>query len=395
MGSGTRATFDVAGKTMLEVYESINAAGYANFNIANAATALGGAIFPAGSKVYYTSGSRSSGAITYSPAGKENPAGVSNTVGQYSPEVTAGGDTRLQAPGTGCTSAAANGNGTTATTLEGVIAAFSGNPCISSPGNTFTYQSVVYTNPDPTNEAWYAAALGLGNLGTAKVGSGPAPGFYTSNTKFRVAFKGSGVNPTTYYACKERFNNGSTRNCTAIGSGTYTITTLGDGRVMTFNELPAQMAPLTFNPAFVERSGTVYYGFQNKPAVKRDARFTSVATAALLSQLGLPAVDANVPLALTAGSYQGTWDVRDVAATATETALVINADGTATCKDTADLAAHSCTLTITNAATGAFNVSDNSGSLTGTFNFAAGSGSGTYVDPLGTPSSGNFVIFRR
>jgi hypothetical protein len=397
MGAGTRATFDVAGKTMLEVYESLIAAGYTNFNIANAASALGGATFPAGSKLYYTSGSTSTGAITYSPAGKENPAGVSNAVGQYSPEVTAGGDTRLQAPGTGCTSAAANGNGTTATTLEGMIAAFSGNPCISSPGNTFTYQSVVYTNPDPTNEAWYAAALGLGNLGTAMVGSGPAPGFYTSNIKFRVAFKGSGVNPTTYYACKERFNNGSTRNCTPIGTGTYTITTLGDGRAMTFNNLPAQMAPLTFNQVFVERGGAVHYGFQNKPAVRRNARFTKVAAAALLNQLGLPAVDANAPLALTAGSYQGTWDARetDTPVTAPGTAVVIKSDGTATCQGTADLAAHSCTVTIANAATGAFTALNNGSTLTGTFDFATGSGSGTYVDLVGTPSSGSFVIFRR
>jgi hypothetical protein len=395
MGSGTRATFDVAGKTMLEVYESLITAGYSNFNIANAASALGATIFPDGSKVYYNSTSTSTGAITYSPAGKENPASLSNAVAEYGPTVTAGGDTRLQAPGVGCNSAEFGTNGTTSTTLEGIIAAFSGNPCVSAPGNTFTYQSVVYTNPDPTNEAWYAAALGIGNLGNAKVGSGPAPGFYTSNIKFRVSFKGSGVNPTTYYACKERFNNGGTRNCTPIGTGTYTITTLGDGRAMTFNNLPAQMGPLTFNQVFVERGGAVYYGFQNKPVVKRNARFTSVATAALLNQLGLPAIDANVPLALTAGSYQGTWDVRDVAATATETTIVINADGTATCKDSADLAAHSCTVTITNAATGAFTGSDNSGSLTGTFNFATGSGSGTYVDPLGTPSSGNFVIFRR
>ena len=396
-GTGNGAVFDIAGKTMKEVYDSVIAAGYTNFSIANASSALGSATFPAASKLRYTTGTSLTTAISYEPAGKSNPAGVSNAVSQYSPEVTAGGVASTQAAGVGCNSAEFNNtNGTASATLEGVVAAFTGNPCVFT-GGSFVYQSVTYNNPDPINESWGAQTLGIGKLGSAPVGFGTAPGFFTANTKFRVAFKGTGSNPTTYYACKERFNNGATRNCVVIGNGSYTITTLGDGRVLTLNGLPAQTGPLTFTQVFVERGGAVYYGYQSKLGVFNSARLNFTAGTALLTQLGMPLEDPSTPLALTAGSYQGTYDVRDPVNTPPGggTILTFKGDGTASCQNARSLTVNACTLSITNAATGAFTGANNASTFSGTLNFLAGMGSGSYNDPTSTPTTGNFVAYRR
>ena len=396
-GRNSSAVFDIAGKTMKEVYDSVIAAGYSNFSIANPSSALGSATFPAASKLRFTTGTSLTTAISYEPAGKNNPVGVSNVVNQYSPAVAAGGVASSQAAGAGCNSPENNTNGTTSTTLEGVVAAKPGSPCVFT-GGSFVYQNVTYTNPDAANEQWGPQTLSLGTLGSAPVGSGPAPGFYTSNTRFRVAFKGSGSNPAAYFACKERFNNGSARNCVQIGTGTYSIATLGDARVMTFNNLPAQMAPLTFNQVYVERSGVVYYGYQNKLGVSNSARLNFVAGTALLTQLGMPLEDPAAPVALTAGSYQGTYDIRDPvnAAPGGGTILTFNGNGSASCKDALTFAVNACTLSVTDASTGTFTGVKGAGStFAGTLNFLTGAGSGTYSDPTITPTTGNFVAYRR
>ena len=120
----------------------------------------------------------------------------------------------------------------------------------------------------------------------------------------------------------------------SIGTGSYTITTLGDARVMTFNNLPIQAASLTYTRAFVERGGAIYFGYQSKPTVSKLARLNSVAANAFLTQLGVTAEDPSVPLALTATSYQGTWDVREASSTVSPTngtTVFINADGTSSC----------------------------------------------------------------
>lgn len=64
----------------------------------------------------------------------------------------------------------------------------------------------------------------------------------------------------TYFACKQRFNTGTIRNCTAIGTGSCTIATLGDARVMTLGNPPVQAAPLTYNRVSFERGGRICYG---------------------------------------------------------------------------------------------------------------------------------------
>ena len=277
-----------------------------------------------------------------------------------------------------------------------MIAAKTGTPCVYGPGS-FVYGGVTYSS-GPQNAWWGNSTVSLGKLGSAPVGSGTAPGFYSGNTYLRVAFTGGGNNPVTYYACQERFNNGSPRNCTAIGTGSYAIQTLGDGRVMTFNNSPVQAAALSYNRVFVERGGLVYFGYQSKALAKNSVRMNTTASTALLAQLGITAEDPSLPLALSAGSYQGTWDVRGAGQpidAVTGTSIIINGNGSVSCFDRASNTSQACTVTVTDPASGAFTFSDGTSTAAGSFNFLAGTASGTYHDPSTVPVDGTFSGGRR
>ena len=403
-GKSNRATFDASVKTMAAVYTQARDAGFTNLTIADT-TVLGSATFPTGSTVFYQSATPLTQAIAYYP-GSSLPVGESNVISQYSAAVSAGGVASTTA-GAACNSAEFRTNGTNSATLESMISSKTGTPCVFAQGS-FRYPattspapaSPLTTSPDTSDEAWGNSTVGIGTIGTAPVGTGTTvPGYYSGNTKLRIAFKGTGTNPVTYYACKERFNNGGTRNCTVIGSGSYAIATLGDARVLTLNNLPMQASTLTYTRVFVERGGLVYAGYQNKPNVANSARLNGVAAKALLTQLGLPVEDPSVPLALTDGSYQGVWEVRDPAKVGgAGIAVFLNANGSVSCQDHFDASVFSCSLTIDNPATGAFHGTDNTSAnntFVGTFNFLAGTASGTYHDPTNTPVDGNFVGQRR
>lgn len=390
-GKSTRATFDIdLTKTMAELYTQVRAAGFTNLSIADP-TVLGTAKFPAGSTVSYQTSTPITSAISYYPGGSF-PVGNSNLVTQYTSEVSNGGVASTQGAGVGCNSAEfQNTNGTNSTTLEGMMSAMTGTPCEFT-GGSFVYGGVTYTNPDaPRNEGWGQSTVGIGIVGSAPVGTGPAPGFFTTNTKLRIAFTGPGTNPVTYYACKERFNNGSTRNCTSIGTGSYAVATLGDARVMTLNNLPAQASALSYTRVFVERKGVIYQGYQNKPSASNSVRLNTVAATALLTQLGLTPDDPSVPLALTAGSYQGTWDLHDPLFP-DGTTVFFWADGSNYCQSSAGVA-QTCTFSITNPATGAFTFSGPNSTANGTLNASTGTGGGTYINLDST--TGNFVAQRR
>ena len=144
-------------------------------------------------------------------------------------------------------------------------------------------------------------------------------GNYYSNTgRMRVAFTGAG-NATTYYQCYARRSDNSTQNCTSIGTGTYTITQLGDARVMSFNNLPAPVQRVTFTRLFVERGGNVYFGFKNPVGVTTNqVRLNLAAAQAVMTQLGLPSIapaDAPKPLtgakATAAATAKGVWGGSD------------------------------------------------------------------------------------
>ena len=124
-GVSNRASFDVAGRSMLDVYNQINAAGYSNLTINNASAVLGTATFPASSRLLYQAATSLTTAIAYYP-------GTSNYVTQFSAAVSAGGIAANQAPSTGCNSTefAFGSTGTTSTTLESLVTAMSGTPCV-------------------------------------------------------------------------------------------------------------------------------------------------------------------------------------------------------------------------------------------------------------------------
>ena len=396
-GKTQRATFDIAGKSMADVYASVVAAGYTNLRIANPA-ALGAAVFPADSKLFYQTITPLTEAVSYYPSGANSPAGFGNIVTQYSAAIAAGGTAAAQPQGVGCNSPDTNGSGANSTTLEGMMAAKMGTPCIYAQGS-ITYNGVTYQS-DATNDWWGNSTVNLGTVGTVSITTNASStGFYTGNTLLRAAFTGAGANAVTYYACKQRYVNGSVRNCVVVGTGSYTVTTLGDGRALSFNNLPLQTAPLNYNRVLVERGGFVYLGYQSKPTVTNRARMNLMASTALLTQLGVPADDPSVPLTLANGSYQGTWDVRDSAAAVsptTGTTLFINGNGTISCQNRSNNAFFPCTLFVTDAATGAFTYTDTTGTTaSGTFDFMAGSATGTYIDPTSTPPNGSFVGGRR
>ena len=390
IGNSTRTTSDISGKTMAEVYAQVRAAGNTNLTISDTSV-LGSTVFPTGSSLHSQTLTSVTAAISYYPGGSF-PVGESNVITQYSPAVSSGGVAAAQGAGVGCNSDEfSNTNGTNSTTLEGMMSAMTGTPCEFT-GGSFVYGGVTYTNPDaPRNEAWGQSTVNIGVVGSAPVGTGPAPGFYTTNTKLRVAFRGPGANPVTYYACKERFNNGSNRNCTAIGTGSFAIATMGNARVMTFNNLPAEASALSFTRVFVERDGVVYSGYQNKLNANTVARLNKAATTALLSQLGVPTEDPAIPLALTAGSYQGTWDLFEPGSPDGVT-VFFEADGSNFCQ-TSSGAAQICTFTIADPVTGALNFSGPQSTASGTLNALTGKGGGTYKNFDG--SSGSFVAQRR
>ena len=396
-GKSQRATFDIAGKSMADVYASVIAAGYTNLRITTPAV-LGTATFPADSKLVYITNTPLTEAVSYYPAGANSAAGFSNVVSQYSAAIAAGGVAAAQAQGAGCNAPEAQGNGASSTTLEGAMAAKQGTPCIYAQ-RCITYNGATYQS-DASNDWWGNSTVNLGSVGTVPTApSASSTGYYTGNTLLRAAFTGTGTNPVTYYACKQRYVSGSVRNCTPIGTGSYTITTLGDGRAPSFNNLPLQTAPLTYNRVLVERGGFVYLGYQNKPNVSNQARLNLVATGALFTQLGLTADDPSVPHTLANGAYQGTWDVRsttDAISPTIGTTLFINGNGTISCQDRSNSAFFPCTLFITDAATGAFTYTGNGGSTaSGKLDFMAGSASGIYFDPTSNPPNGSFVGARR
>ncbi len=374
-GKSIRTAFNVGGRTMLSVYNEVIAAGYTNWSIANAATVLGTTVFPADSKLYYQATTTLQAAFAYYPG--TNSVATKN----------------VQSTGLAAVCNVAAPPNTAVTTLEDLATTFRGTPC------TFGNDSIVNVNgtftSDVPNTGWGNTTLGLSTVGTAPVVATPSS-YFTGNALIRMAFTAGAPNEVTYYTCKQRQVNGGTRSCVAIGAkGAYSIQTLPDGaRVMTFTNLPAQTSVLTTNRVFVERNGAVYFGFQPKKGVTNVARLNDQASDALFVKLGMPAIDPEVPLALTGASYQGTWDITDPANPPGNGAtIVLNANGTQQCNDRPTGVAFSCTFNFTNPATGALSgLNNTNGSvIAGTLNFMTGTGSGTYSGP----PPGTFVATRR
>jgi len=393
VGTNTRATFDIAGQSMAAVYEQIRAAGYTNITIQNAASVLGSTAFPANSKIAYVNGTPTSTAPTYMPR-------PSQVVRIY------GSDALAQANASDCsaiTSSLPVGQYTQeATSLEQMVARLPGKACAYQV-HTITGAGGVELSSGPRNEAWGFASLNLGVVGTAPLFPTPsdATTFFTSNQLLRLAFGPD--NTARYYSCKQRSWDGSTRNCDPIGTGTYSITTMGDARVMTFQNLPPLAASLGYDRVFVERGGKVYFGYKNKPTPISHARFNTDAGNALLSRLGLASVSPTATVSLTPASYQGDWILWPTAAPGgylSDQAAVIrlnptytgagNLPGTFGCFDTHAAGPTSpfpCTVTL-NPTSGALtfgeNTPDGPTSASITLDFTGGTSTGVFTEADGT-----------
>jgi trimeric autotransporter adhesin len=280
-GTSRQASVDIAGRTLTSVVNDIRAfpggdsgKKYSEFGPTNLAL-LGSATFPAGSKLLYVTNNATSNALSYDVQ-------ANNIVSLISAAVAAGGDGRTgsgASPVCGSISPTtpASSYSTQATTLDALIAVSVGRPCVF---NSATDQN---GSSGTRNENWGFSTLSVGTL-TGYYASLPAGtgNYYTRDANLRFAF--TGANSVTYYLCQVR-TGGSTRNCDSIGSGSYSISTVGDARVMSFNNPPALAGRLTYNRILVERGGKVYYGYVVKPVSTDGVRLNLPAAEALIKQL--------------------------------------------------------------------------------------------------------------
>lgn len=368
VGGSVRHTIDLGKRPMASLYQQLQSSGYTNVTIANASAALGSGAFPDGSRLFLQVTTPLSNALAYIPnIGQQlriDSAGV------------AGGDATACGKITSATPFATYT--TLATKLDAVIAANAGTPCV--------YQASTQTGP--RNEWWSQSTLSIGILGRAPTG-GTQASYYTTNTPLRVAFGANSA--ATYYACQQRASDGSIRNCNAIGTGTYTITAVGNARVLMLQNQPAQFAGLSYQRIFVERNGLVYFGYQNRPTVVNSARLNLTASNALFTQLGMPVVDPEVKPALTTASYQGDWIVsnQQPQVTTGNTIHIPGNGGAPSCFSNDSAQSVSCTLTL-DPASGSITYSATDGAATGTFGFDSGAASGTFTPTGGaaTPFTG-------
>jgi hypothetical protein len=382
LGRASRAAFDVAGRTMASVYDQIRSASYTNLTINGSPTAvLGTATFPTNAKLYLQTNVALTTAPAYYP-------GASNLVFVSKADVSAGKTTS-----TDTTSACASitpttpqGSYTSApATLEAMIAGAGGTPCVYGQGSVVisTGSGTTSVSSGPRNEWWGQSSLSVGTLGTATTG-GIQSGYFTTNTYLRVAF-GAG-NVAKYYSCKQRSTDGSPRNCDSLGTGTYTISTLGDGRTLSLGSQPALFSSLTYERVFVQRGGKVYLGYKNRTVATPAARLNLTALNALATQLGIPTLDINATLALSQSSYAGDWKVSDGSDDSYEN-IRVNNDGSIACTSFDNVGVSStdtCFGSIT-PATGVITVTFPDGVLNGTFTFLTGAASGNFTPNGGSP----------
>lgn len=283
-GASSRSAVDLAGQSIAAVVATkirtfpggASGVAYADWGPADPAAAFGNATFPAGARLYYQTNTIQQTAFAYDVQ-------AAGAVTAFSAAIAAGGDARAT-PSLAC-----NANPTPAatavTTLEDLVARNPGRPCIVNKAVAGADSSL-----DP-NEWWSNSTASLGILAGAATLPAGTGNWYSTDLRLRVAFAPTG-NTTTYYSCLSRAATGSSRNCTAIGTGTYAIQTLGDARVMTFTGLPALAQRTGFARVFVERGGKVWFGFQNPSNVSnRFVRLNLEATNAIFAALpGLPPV---------------------------------------------------------------------------------------------------------
>jgi hypothetical protein len=282
-GRSARSVVDLAGQSLASVFTKIralpggaNGLAYANWGPADPATAFGGATFPAGARLYYQTNTPTETAIAYDVQ-------ASAVVTGFSAAIAAGGDARSTAN----LACAGTTTAETLTTLEDLVARNPGKACLFAKSTTGTDVSL-----DP-NEWWSNSTASLAVLAGAATKPAGTGNWYSTDLRLRVAFTGGSSLATNYYSCLSRASNGSARNCTLLGSGSYAIKTLGDARVMTFTGLPSQMQQAGYSRVFVERGGKVFYGYQLPAGNSANlVRLNLEAANAVLAALpGMPAIN--------------------------------------------------------------------------------------------------------
>lgn len=180
---------------------------------------------------------------------------------------------------------------TTAKTLEDMVAATPGKPCV--------YQANASTGE--ANEWWSQSTVNIGDVADAFVSNS---GNFKSGVKdLRVSFASGNV--ANYWLCLRRSNDNSVRNCSAVGSGSYSIEKVGDARVLRLSGEPKVAGTLSFVRTMVERDGKVWYGSRGRLTTNRQLRLNGTVSDALFAALGMPTPRAAAPL--TASSLMATY----------------------------------------------------------------------------------------
>ena len=223
--------------------------------------ALGAQTFPAGSKLIYQ---------TTTPLLNADIHGTTaNDLAMVYPADLAGGDAAACAAFTGSTVPSE------AATLDELVARAPGLPCVYGAN----------AGSGPTNEAWGMTSVGIGDVVANTPFAVPGSSYKTTVKRLRAAFGAD--SQVTYLSCLARVSDNSPRNCTPIGTGSYSIETLGDARVLRLAGVPTEAAGFSYNRTFVERGGKVYYGTREKLVVNNQQRLNREATEALIVALGL------------------------------------------------------------------------------------------------------------
>jgi len=309
-GNSQRVAQDISGKTLRSVIEGTvrafpggdSTVPYASFGPADL-NLLGTTAFPSGSTLWYYTNQSVQTAFTYDVAS-------TNWVSSYAADIAAGGDARSTS-GLACagvTSANSASLFHPVDSLDTLVARYPGKPCVFNKGTNADGSSL-----DP-NEWWGNSTVSLGSLVGAQTQPTGTSNYYNTTLLLRVGFAATG-NGATFYGCYQRKADGSPRNCSVLGTGTYGIQTLGDARVLSFTGLPAITQRTGFNRVFVERGGKVYFGFQSVPgAITHSLRFNLAAANAILGQLGLQpivpqpaAADADAAKSALLANAKGTW----------------------------------------------------------------------------------------
>ena len=308
-GATRRVAVDISGQSIASVFANkirtfpggANGVDYANWGPSDPA-AFGGATFPAGAKLFYQTNTVTKAAFVYDV----QPTAV---VGAYTPAVAAGGDARNG--GTPACAQVTSANFATfrspVTTLEDLVARNLGAPCVFNMGSNSDGTSLV------PNEWWGNSTVSIGTVSGSQSLPAGTTNYYSTTGDLRVGFAASG-NGVTFYHCLRRRVDGSPRNCSSVGTGTYATQTVGDARVMTFSAQPALAQRLTYVRVFVERGGSVHFGYTSRPGATDYLRLNLEATNAVFAQLGLPPVrpvtrasDFNAATAAALATAKGVW----------------------------------------------------------------------------------------